>query len=212
MDRVLEQLGRAQRQRAAAGGTAAPDLDAFWVLSIDVCGRTSAFQELPCGWVGERPDSAHLLGMLGAASAEAVHPACYVGVGRALGKEPLKVAPYTVSSNFLGHRLVVWTRDDLPPPPTRLPAVQCVLGKLTSTPKRGDKVFLALYPRVPNSSHQPGATPVPGTVSRCNTATARTCTRWTLAARSARRWTTASSSSSTSLCQSWTLGLWARFR
>jgi len=164
MDRVLEQLGRAQRQRAAAaGGAAAPDLEAFWVLSIDVRGRTSAFEELPCGWVGERPDSAHLLGMLGAASAEAVHPACYVGVGRALGKEPLKVAPYIVSSNFLGHRLVVWTPDDLPPLPTGLPAVQCVLGKLTSTPKRGDKVFLALYPRVPNSSHQPGATPVPGT-------------------------------------------------
>jgi hypothetical protein len=135
---------------AAPTSAALPPLTKFWVLALDVTNRSCAFEELPC------PVPADAL-LEAVATTEDVHAACYSGVALALGKQPMDVAPYVVSADFCGHRLVVWTRDDLPPPPTNLPAVQFVLGHRTSTPWRGAKVFLAVYPK---TGHAPA--PLPG--------------------------------------------------
>jgi hypothetical protein len=133
----------------------------MWVAKLDLRARSVDIVELHCGWVGAPPDEFMVLGLLGCATTENVHPACYVGVARALGKEPTSVAPYEVSSSFRGARLVAWTRDDLPRGPTGLPGVQFVVGGKASTPKRGDEVFLAMYPVVPEVVDPP--TVLPGT-------------------------------------------------
>lgn len=123
-------------------------------LKIDPSART-------CTWVtlgssaSPPPDlSEHIVqGLLRLAASEAVHPALFWVVQRALGRtRPYDVAPYELKRSFRGARIVLWTRDD---GAANLPAARFSFRGASEGGRWLDTCFVVAYPKVPEQLPPP---------------------------------------------------------